>query len=149
MKHSAEAWSAFSHEARLTLHTMIGYVRLMKIDASGEMLERTAILERCSAHLLDLVQDYGQNQQVRTATTSEDEAEATPQMFALPENELQVFETMVDSGLLLRMQEWAIDLAEVYPEHQAAAHRVAQLARSSQLPALSAMLEHWRTLTQP
>jgi PAS domain S-box-containing protein len=49
--------SSISHELRTPLHTMLGHVRLMRKQASGEELQQLSVVERSSSQLLRLIED--------------------------------------------------------------------------------------------
>ncbi|MCF8167011.1 MAG: hypothetical protein K9K38_04210 [Rhodoferax sp.] len=145
----------FSHEARSTLHNMLGYIRLMQMNAPGDMIEHLVVVEDCSSRLLSLVDDLAaSNMRVGKLPAQVDEVPAdaatsnAAALMPLASLELMALEKMMLTGRLPRINEWASALAESYPEQRCAARRVVQLTMNADLPALEKMLAQWRALAR-
>ena len=144
--------SVFSHEARSTLHNMLGYIRLLQMNAPGDMIEHLNIVENCSTHLLTLIEGLSSSNTrssempPKTETAVDAQVGHAGALAPLASLELLALEKMMLTGRLPRISEWAITLAESYPEQAHAARRVVQLSKSANLPELEKMLAHWRAL---
>lgn len=158
------SWQHFNHAARLALHTLQGSLRLASQEANAGQLEQLRLAERCSAKLLQLLQDYGnavrqcpsrpaapEGDLAATACAPDPGAQpdAAPDVRTLvlpriPASELSKFGHLLQNGQLLLVEEWASDLAEVYPECEQASSVVGYLASAADLPRLQRVLERWQ-----
>jgi hypothetical protein len=152
-----QSWCDFNHETRLALHTLQGCLHLLKSDATPAQLDQLRIAERCSAVVLQLLDAYvsaDQRQQtagsvLQTGTIAHVigmavQAAVDIDLPDIPINEFEKFEKLMQTGQLLKIEEWSDDLGEVFPELGKVPSVLGFYASSADLPSLQTVLDRWR-----
>ncbi|MDI1247126.1 MAG: hypothetical protein PSV24_17170 [Rhodoferax sp.] len=152
----SQAWRNFNHETRLALHTLLSCLQLAKQESSIAQLDHLRMAEKCCAVVVRLLEDYEGAERGRLKT-AESPGEGTtvlanasvPVASALdlpfiPGNEFKKFELLMQTGQLLRVEEWSEDLGEVYPELTDVADALGYYASAADLTSLHVVLERWR-----
>jgi hypothetical protein len=152
-----QSWRDFNHETRLALHTLQGSLQLAKKEASPAQLEQLRIAEWCSTVVLRLLEAYasaGHGQQAAPGVSSTNTMAPVIGMSVqeagdldlplIPVNEFEKFEKLMQTGQLLKIEEWSDDLGEVFPEFRNVADALGFYANSADLPSLQTVLERWR-----
>lgn len=146
----------FSHQFRSTLHTLLGFTRLLQINARDEVLEQLEVVESCGNNLLKLIDDFVEANQSSSLSALSgpsrslltESSNVTPvALLPLPGPELQVFQDLLRAGRLTRLREWALGLIDSHPEHAKAAHSVLRLTRGADIGGLERMLDQWLGLS--
>lgn len=153
----AQSWRDFSHETRLALHTLQGSLKLARNEASPAQLDQLRIAEWCSAVVLRLLDEYASadpsQQPVPRASPANTVAAALGMpvpaagdldLPPIPVNEFEKFEKLMETGQLLKIEEWADDLGDVFPDLAEVADTLGFYANSADLPSLQTVLDGWR-----
>lgn len=153
-----QSWRDFNHETRLALHTLQGSLQLAKKEASPTQLDQLRVAEWCCTVILRLLEAYAsadRNQQAATCvpltnTRSLAAGRSGPgagdlDLPLIPVNEFEKFEKLIISGQLLKIEEWADDLGEVFPELSDLTDTLGFYANSADLPSLQTVLDRWRS----
>lgn len=152
-----QSWHDFNHETRLALHTLQGSLQLAKKEASPAQLDQLRIAEWCGTVVLRLLEAYASTdhgQQAAPGVSSINTIAPVIGMSAqeagdldlplIPVNEFEKFEKLMQTGQLLKIEEWSDDLGEVFPEFRNVADVLGFYANSADLPSLQTVLERWR-----
>ncbi len=153
----APSWRDFNHETRLALHTLQGSLLLARKDASPEQLDQLRVAEWCGTVVLRLLEAYASadvSQQPAPRVSQPGRLAAAVglpvpmagdvELPEIPVNEFEKFEKLMQSGQLLKIEEWTDDLSEVFPEFGNLADTLGFYAKSADLASLQTVLERWR-----
>ncbi len=150
----SQAWHHFNHETRLALHTLAGSLQLAKNNASAAQLAHIGTAERCSARVLELLENYAgsegesvfQAARYGGSAAAHSSAPAADSLHLpnIPASELATFQELVNTGQLLRVEEWATDLADVYVEFAEVCDALGYYAGMADLPSLHRVAIRWR-----
>lgn len=152
-----QSWRDFNHETRLALHTLQGSLQLAKKEASPEQLDQLRIAEWCGTVVLRLLESYTSADPSVQAASRVSAANAFApaigmpvqavgdlELPLIPVNEFEKFEKLMQTGQLLKIEEWSNDLGEVFPEFSSVADTLGFYANSADLPSLQTVLDRWR-----
>ena len=150
-----QSWRDFNHETRLALHTLQGSLQLAKKEASPEQLDQLRIADRCSAVILQLLEAHATTHQhpapgvshidpIAPAIGQRMPAAIDLDLPPIPLNEFENFEKLMQTGQLLKIEEWSDDLGEIFPELGFVADTLGYYANSADLPSLQTVLDRWR-----
>lgn len=152
-----QSWRDFNHETRLALHTLQGSLQLARKEASPEQLDQLRIAEWCGAVVLRLLEAYASADHSPQAASRVSSTNSMAPVIGMavqaaddldlpliPANEFEKFEKLMQTGELLRIEEWSDDLGEVFPEFGNVADALGFYANSADLPSLQTVLDRWR-----
>ncbi len=153
-----QSWRDFNHETRLALHTLQGSLTLLKNDATPAQLGQLRIAERCSAVVLQLLEAYASVDPHQQPAASVSQASTIAHVIGVPAqaavdidlppipvNEFKKFEKLMQTGQLLKIEDWSDDLREIFPELGNVPDLLGFYANSADLPSLQTVLDRWRS----
>lgn len=138
-----------AHRLRNPLHTILGYVGLLKAKASGDSLAQLDIVLASARDLLasiDALPEHIKSQPFQPPQAPAQPAAAAPLAVdlaaaRLPHTDIEMLRTLLQLGRLLEIERWADGLAARLPQHADLARHIQALARSANLPMLQQLLK--------